>query len=63
MNVDTGQFRAITAERDQLQSELPQIRGSIARLAEAIEKLVEAAVTNGRGQQGTLLRLAPRSER
>jgi len=62
MNVDTPQLRVITAERDQLRSELPQIRGSIARLTEAIEKPVEAAVSNGRDQQGTLLQLVPRRE-
>ena len=37
VNVDTGQFRAIVAERDQLRSELPLMRGSIARLAESVE--------------------------
>jgi hypothetical protein len=42
VNVDTGQFRAIVAERDQLRSELPLMRGQIARLAESVEEFTYA---------------------
>jgi len=36
MNVDTGQWQAVTAERDQLRDELPVLRGHMVTMAEAI---------------------------
>lgn len=63
MNADSGQLRVIAAQNEQLLRELGYVRGAIATLAEALEKLLGAAEPTGRGQQGKLLRLAPRSKR
>jgi hypothetical protein len=63
VSADTGQLRAIEAKNDQLLSEMGRLRGSIGDLVEVLEKLVEAAVTSGRDQHGTLLQLVPRDKR
>jgi hypothetical protein len=64
MSADSGQLRVIAAQNEQLLTELGQVLGAVATLAEVLEKLLGGAeVANGRGQQGKLLRLAPRSDR
>jgi hypothetical protein len=54
VNIDTGTFAAIVDERDQLRSELPLLRGQVARLADAMLRVADypavPAVVSRRGQ-------------
>ena len=47
MSADSGQLRVIAAQNDQLLTELGRVRGAVATLAEAIDRLVDAAAANG----------------